>query len=130
MEVRKEREMVVPARPEFVPPAGSREALELLAANVADHALAAVSNVLGGAPRLEQSVFAAGITAQSAEQLNELARSLWNRARAEIIEEATRLYESDKERPDALSRVRFGSYFWSAPWTPVQPRKATRITGS
>ncbi len=121
VQVRQEREMVVPARAEFVPPAGSREALELLAASLADHASAAVANVLGGPPRLEQSVFAAGITAQSAERLNELARTLWTRARAEIVGEATRLYEADKERPDALSRVRFGSYFWSGPWAPVGP---------
>lgn len=121
VQVQHERELVVPAHADFVAPAGSREALELLAANLADHALAAVSNVLGGTPHLEQSVFAAGITAESALRLNQLARTLWNRSRAEIIEEATRLYEADKERDDALTRVRFGSYFWSAPWTPTPP---------
>lgn len=121
VQVRQGRERVVPSQADFVPPVGSREALELLAASLADHAFAAVSNVLGGAPRLEQSVFAAGITAQSAERLNELARTLWNEARAQIVAEASRLYEADKERPDALSRVRFGSYFWSGPWQPVAP---------
>jgi hypothetical protein len=121
VEVRKERELVVPARADFVAPAGSREAVELLAANLADHALAAVSNVLGGSPHLEQSVYAAGITEQSAQRLDELARELWSRARTELVEEATRLYDADKERSDALSRVRFGSYFWSGPWTPVPP---------
>jgi hypothetical protein len=121
VQIRQGRELVVPTRPDFVPPAGSREALELLAASLADHALAAVSNVLGGPPRLEQSVFAAGITAESAQRLDELARTLWNRARAEIVGEASRLYEADRERPDALSRVRFGSYFWSGPWTPSAP---------
>jgi hypothetical protein len=126
VQVQRDREMVVPEQTEFVPPAGSREALELLAANLSDHGLAAVSNVLGGTPTLEQSVFAAGITAESAERLNELARTLWNRSRAEMIEEATRLYEADKERPDARSRVRFGSYFWSAPWTPVEPDAADK----
>jgi hypothetical protein len=34
-------EIVVPAHTDFVPPAGSREALELLAANLSDHATAA-----------------------------------------------------------------------------------------
>jgi hypothetical protein len=121
VQVRHEREWVVPTRADFVPPAGSSEALELLGASLADHALAAVSNVLGGPPRLEQSVFAAGITAESAQQLNELARTLWNRVRSEIIGEATRLYEADRQRPDALSRVRFGSYFWSGPWASARP---------
>lgn len=121
VEVQRDREMVVPAHAEFVPPAGSREALDLLAANLADHATAAVSNVLGGKATLEQSVFAAGITPASAQRLDELARTLWNRARAEMVEEATRLYEADRESADALHRVRFGGYFWSGPWTPEGP---------
>lgn len=120
-----ERELVEPAQPEFVAPAGSREALDLLAANLADHVMAAVSNVLGEPPRLEQSVFAAGITAESAQRLEELSRRLWTRARAELVDEATRLYETDKDRSDARTRVRFGSYFWSGPWEPT-PSKRTR----
>jgi len=109
---------IVVANSEYVPPAGSREALDLLAANLADHATAAVSNVLGGPPTLEQSVFAAGITAASAAQLQALARTLWVRMRNEMIEEASRLYEADQDLPQARTRVRFGSYFWSGPWEP------------
>jgi hypothetical protein len=126
VEIQDGGELVVPAHPDFVPPAGSREALELLAGNLGDHANAAVSNVLGGAPTLEQSVFAAGVTAASAERLQALARSLWLRTRSEMIDEATRLYEADRERPEARSRVRFGSYFWSGPWEPAaQPEQDT-----
>ena len=36
---------------------------------------AAVANVLGSPPRLEQSVFAEGITRESAQHLGELAQS-------------------------------------------------------
>jgi hypothetical protein len=121
VEIQDGGEIVVPAQPDFVPPAGSREALDLLAANLADHATAAVSNVLGGPPTLEQSVFAAGITAESAERLQALARALWVRMRNEMIEEASRLYEADQDRPEARTRVRFGSYFWSGPWEPAAP---------
>ncbi|MEJ8840631.1 DUF6502 family protein [Ramlibacter sp. AN1133] len=120
VEIQDGGEIVVPGS-DFVPPAGSREALDLLAANLADHATAAVSNVLGGPPTLEQSVFAAGITAASAERLQALARSLWVRTRNEMIEEASRLYEADRELPEARMRVRFGSYFWSGPWEPALP---------
>jgi hypothetical protein len=118
-------ELVVPARAEFVPPAGSREALELLAGNLADHGCAAVANVLGAAPTLEQSVSAAGITAESAERLQALARTLWLRMRGDMIEEASRLYEADRNRPDARTRVRFGSYFWAGPWQPQAPAPET-----
>lgn len=123
VEVRDGRELVVPARVDFVPPAGSHEALELLAGNAGDHIAAAVSNMLGEAPQLEQSVFAAGITEASAERLHALARTLWARARLEMIEEATRLYEADKDKADATQRVRFGSYFRSAAWQPEGPQR-------
>jgi hypothetical protein len=122
VEVRDERELVVPARVDFVPPAGSQEALELLAGNAGDHIAAAVSNMLGEAPQLEQSVFAAGITAASADRLHALARTLWARARLEMIEEATRLYAADQDKADATQRVRFGSYFRSAAWQAEPPK--------
>jgi hypothetical protein len=118
VDVRDEQEWVVPARADFVAPAGSRDALALLAANLSDHGDAAVSNVLGGEPLLEQSVFAAGLTPASAARLHELARTLWAQARGRMIEEATRLHEADRAGPGRTMRVRFGSYFWSAPWEP------------
>jgi hypothetical protein len=113
VEVRKGQETVVANGAGFVPAPGSREALELLGANLGDHALAAVCNVLGEPPRLEQSVFAAGITPQSADALGALARRLWSHARSELIAEATRLYAADHDKPEATARMRFGSYFWS-----------------
>jgi hypothetical protein len=124
VEIRKGQEIVVANGAGFVPAPGSREALELLGANLADHALAAVCNVLGEPPRLEQSVFAAGITAQSAEELGALARRLWSHARSELIAQATRLYEADKDKPDATARMRFGSYFWSEDWQQPAPDEA------
>lgn len=113
VEIRKGQEIVVANASGFVPAPGSREALELLAANLSDHALAAVCNVLGEPARLEQSVFAGGITQPSAEALGALARRLWSHARSELASEAIRLYEADKGKPDATARMRFGSYFWS-----------------
>ena len=121
VEVRDDQEWVQPARRDFVPPTGSRDALELFAANLADHAAAAVSNVLGGEPALEQSVFAAGLTPDSAARLHALARTQWAQARGRMIEEATRLHEADRGSPGPRMRVRFGSYFWAAPWQPTPP---------
>ncbi|MDB5956118.1 DUF6502 family protein [Ramlibacter sp.] len=125
VDVRDAQEWVVSTRTDFVPPAGSRDALELLAANLADHAAAAVSNVLGGEPLLEQSVFAAGLTPASAARMHALARTLWSQARGQLIEEATRLHQADQASADSRVRVRIGSYFWSAPWesTPAEPEE-------
>lgn len=112
IEPRKGEEYVVPNRDGFVPPAGSRELLELFAGNLSDHASAAVANLLGNTPHLEQSVFAEGITRESAEHLGELARKLWSQARSEMIAEASRRYAADRHRGDATYRARFGAYYW------------------
>ncbi|CUA98794.1 DUF6502 family protein [Thiomonas bhubaneswarensis] len=109
----KGRDIIVPHQEGFVPPAGSRDLLDLFGANLADHASAAVANLLGQPPRLEQSVFAEGVTPETAKELGELARKLWAQARSEMIAEATRRYEADKDRSDANCRVRFGAYYWA-----------------
>jgi len=118
VETRRGQEYVVPSPSGFIPPAGSRELTELYGANVSDHAAAAVANLLGEEPRVEQSVFADGISAESAELLSQLARRLWNRARAEMITEASRLYEQDQDKPEATHRMRFGIYFYDESATP------------
>lgn len=105
-------DMVVPCRDGYVPPPGSLELLELFGGNVSDHAAAAVANLLGEAPRLEQSVFAEGIRIESAKQLHELGRKLWAQARREMIAQAQHFYDADRAHPEATHRVRFGMYFW------------------
>lgn len=112
IEERKGKEYVVPNRDGFVPPRGSRELLELFAGNLSDHASAAVANLLGSPPHLEQSVFAERITRESAEDLGVLARKLWAQARSELIAEASRRYAADRDRDDATYRARFGAYYW------------------
>lgn len=104
---------VIPSERGFVPPPGSVELLELFAANLGDHAASAVRNLRGGTTQLEQSVFASGLTQESAEQLDQLSRKLWQEARQEMIAAATRLYLQDKGQANAHSRIRFGHYFWS-----------------
>ncbi len=106
-------ETVVPQRDGFVPPPGSRELLELFGANLGDHAGAAVGNLLGQPARLEQSVFADGLSAESAAALGALARKLWAQSRRAMIAEATRRVEAARGRADASCRVRLGSYFWA-----------------
>ena len=106
-------EVVIPKQEGFVPPPGSLEQLQLMQANLADHIAAAVFNVLGGPPKLEQSVFAEGITRESAQELGLLARTLWSQSRAEMLAQASRLYAKDQGNPDAHYRMRFGAYYWN-----------------
>jgi len=118
IELRRGQEYVVPNRDGFIPPPGSLELVELFGNNLTDHAAAAVTNLLGSPPKLEQSVFAEGITAESAELLSELARKLWGQARTEMIAQASRCFEQDQARPDATRRMRFGVYYWDESVTP------------
>ena len=117
-------ETVVPQRDGFVPPPGSRELLELFGANLGDHAAAAVANLLGQPARLEQSVFADGLSAESAAALGALARKLWAQSRRAMIAEATRRVAADQGRADASWRVRLGSYFWAQEGAPPAPDAA------
>ncbi len=135
--LRRGVEYVEPQLDAFVPSADLAGLLELLGMNLADHAAAAVCNVHGETPRLEQSVFADGLSDASMQRLAELARELWARSREAMIAEALRCVEADREARDARGRMRFGAYYWNsvagaaaaAPAT-RQRRAATRQTSS
>jgi len=100
----------------FVPRAGTAEMLKLLSDNVGDHLAAAVENVLGSTPAmLEQSIFADRLRPKSVEQMNALARKVWQGAFHEIVREATALSDQDAGREDADQRIRVGMYFYHGP---------------
>ena len=121
IEQRDGEDWVLPKADGYVPAAGSRELVELFGSNVADHAATAVANLLGEGPRVEQSVYADGLSAQSAARLGELARTLWTQARRQMIREASRCFEADRGRADATHRMRFGAYYWAQPQGPEAP---------
>ena len=123
MAMRKGVEFVIPRNDVFVPSGEPAQLLELFGMNLADHASTAVRNLGGEAPRLEQSVFADGLSEASMQRLGELSRELWARAREAMIAEAIRCLESDAARPGASGRMRFGAYYWSEepPCPPVEP---------
>lgn len=108
-----QQEFVVLDTEAFVPPPGSQALLDLFRDNVADHVMVAAANLSGQPARLEQSVFAGGISRESAEALEVLSRSLWAQAQQQMIEAAREMYEADKSGQHHY-RIRFGSYFFSA----------------
>lgn len=100
----------------FVPKDGAAEMLQLLSDNVGDHLAAAVGNVLGSAPpMLEQSIFADNLRPQSVEQMNALARKVWQGAFREIVRKATALSDQDAGQEGANRRIRVGMYFYHGP---------------
>lgn len=97
----------------FVPKEGHAEMLQLFADNVADHIATAARNLNGSeAPLLEQSVFADGLSAESAAALSALARKLWAGVFQEMARAATHLTQQDQGLDGAEERIRLGMYFY------------------
>jgi hypothetical protein len=98
----------------FVPHEGLSESFHFLADNVSDHLAAAAHNLQPnrtGPPKLEQSAFSQGLSAEQAAQLQLLARRLWSDALRQFLQMAT-VAEQRSEAADGVRyKVRFGVYF-------------------
>ena len=116
----------------FLPDANAQESRELLADSAADHLSAGVHNLTSGEARkfLEQSVFADGLSEQSARQLELLATELWHEAMKKMINAAVPLCEQDEPR-GGDHRLRLGMFCFAEPMTdlpggrPTSPTDAT-----
>ncbi|MEO8310607.1 MAG: DUF6502 family protein [Caldimonas sp.] len=123
-QVALEGEQVVVRANFFVPSPRLDEMTALFSANVGDHIAAAVSNLTSQAPPfLEQSIYADGLTAESAELLHAAARRAWAAAFDAIMALARDRVDHD-QASDGDLRVRFGSYFFSAQRTPPADERA------
>lgn len=107
----------------FVPHEGLSESFHFLASNVSDHLAAAVHNLAldrRGPLKLEQSAFSQDLSAEQADQLQQLARRLWSNALQQFLQTATVAEQRSQNVPGPRYRVRFGTYFLDAP----QPMEA------
>lgn len=121
--VRLDAEVVVPISVSFTPSRKLDDLTALFAANAADHIAAAVHNLTVEAPpKLEQSVFADGLSAESVDHLMTLARAAWRTAFETMVQEATNRVEADAGLDDAdQHRMRFGVYYYSEPQAQAAP---------
>jgi hypothetical protein len=99
----------------FAPRRGADEMAALFAANVHDHAAAAVANLRGEANFLEQAVFVDEIGDDSVQELSRSAVAAWQKAMREVMATAQRRFDTDRKLPAAQRgrRARFGVYFYS-----------------
>ena len=99
----------------FAPRQGFEEVSWLTAANLHDHAAAAVANLQGEANFLEQAVFVDQISAASALQLQQAAKAAWKQAFHMVMQQAQTRFDGDAPLPAAERghRARFGVYFYS-----------------
>ena len=108
---------VRPQKTSFIPSEGYAEMAAFMAANVGDHAAAAMANLQGQSPPfLEQSVFADGLALESVELLALLARQNWKRMFDDTVALATQRVQRDAEL-GAHQRMRLGVYFYAEPHT-------------
>lgn len=109
----------------FVPAGQLQELTALFVANAADHVAAAVHNLTESGPKLlEQSVFADGLSAASAEVLGQAARDAWRQVFDPFVATARERLDSDNAAgvPEAVQhRMRFGVYFYAEPTAPAAP---------
>lgn len=99
----------------FVPRQGFKETAALFSHNVADHIASGAHNLRsqGDEKFLEQSIFAKGLTVESAEQLAVFARELWSQVFQKMVPKAETLVRRDKDKADAKQRMRLGVYFYT-----------------
>lgn len=103
-------EVVALVQTGFVPRQDWDELVELFVDNLTAHLATAAGNLRGESPaRLEQAVYAGGLTQPSAERLAALSRQLWAAMMNSFLTEASRLHAQDGGRGDRL--VRLGAYF-------------------
>lgn len=98
----------------FAPRQGFVEMTELFAANVGDHAAAAVANLADDANFLEQAMYVDQLGAESAATLQRAAVKAWSQALRPVLAQARSRFDADAAAPPATRhRVRFGVYFYS-----------------
>jgi hypothetical protein len=100
----------------FAPRAGLEQSAALMAANLHDHAAAAVANVEDGRNLLEQAVYVDEIGRESVQALRLVARRQSQSFFKAVLAEAQTRFDQDARQlpaPDRGERVRVGIYFYT-----------------
>jgi Family of unknown function (DUF6502) len=103
----------------FAPRTGLAEMAELMAANLGDHAAAAVANLHGEENFLEQALYVDKLRPEAIEPIRNAARSAWNRALRQVMTETQARWNEDEALTDPADqarrrrRARFGVYFFT-----------------
>ncbi len=101
----------------YAPRQGLEEMAWLMAANLHDHAAAAVANLQGDRKLLEQAVFVDRLSEASASHLHEVSKLAWQQALKAVMQQAQERFDADAPLPTTRPRhrARFGVYFYSEP---------------
>jgi len=110
----------------FVPREGVNEALQFMSSAIADHIAAAAGNVRAiqneKAPLfLDQSIYADELSSESVLELQRLGRRIWESGLRRMYALADERIKIDRNNAlvDQTMRMRFGTYFYAEPASPV-----------
>ncbi|EHR69410.1 hypothetical protein BurJ1DRAFT_0527 [Burkholderiales bacterium JOSHI_001] len=121
------------ARSGFAPRGDAAEMAAQMAANLHDHAAAAVANLAGEANFLDQALYVDDIGADSLQQLRRAATAAWRQAFKAVLSQGRALSAADvRQLPQAQRslRLRFGAYFFSEDTQAPPPSPARgRVAG-
>lgn len=99
----------------FVPSEDQEELAYYFGRNLDDHIAAAGENLLGiGKPHLERAVYYPGLTQESVDELEALAREQATQALHTLNRAIQQRLEQDRGRDDAVHRFCFGAYTYQA----------------
>ena len=113
--VRLKDDYVVLNKSAFVTNKEFKEMAYYLGHNVHDHMASCVNNILAeDDPMLERSVYYACLTEDSVNKLNTIATKKGNELLQNLNKQAIKLYDVDKQKEDAIYRMRLGVYWYQA----------------
>ncbi len=103
---------------QLVPSAAQEQLLDLFRDNLRDHLSAGVANTLGTSPAfLEQSIYANGLTQESASKFHVALRKRWLTLTQGLVPQIQRSIDEDrpllKDSQQPSQRIRIGLYFYS-----------------
>ena len=113
--VRMKGDYVVLNKSAFVTNKEFKEMAYYLGHHVHDHLASCVNNIMAeDEPMLERSVYYASLTEESVNKLNIIANKKGNELLQHLNKQAVKLYDADKNKADAIHRMRLGVYWYQA----------------
>jgi hypothetical protein len=113
--VRMKGDYVVLNKSAFVTNKEFKEMAYYLGHHVHDHLASCVNNIIADdEPMLERSVYYASLTEESVNKLNIIANKKGNELLQHLNKQAVKLYDTDKNKADAIYRMRLGVYWYQA----------------
>jgi hypothetical protein len=113
--VRMKGDYVVLNKSAFVTNKEFKEMAYYLGHHVHDHLASCVNNIIADdEPMLERSVYYASLTEESVNKLNIIANKKGNELLQHLNKQAVKLYDADKNKADAIYRMRLGVYWYQA----------------